>query len=285
MPVRGRGRSAEALESVIGSTNGVRCRSAARPRSAEAAYGDHGRCQFGAVRGAASGSGDGSMARIADANAHSGRTNERVTASAARCSPSRTMIDAVNLRPIFCIVSDRQASFNKFNRNKTLSLTTLIPPRYVRREWYYSKLARLGMYRKYRQVDFSTIDRLVFVCKGNICRSPYAESIATSIGCYATSCGIDALDGRCADNRAVTVAAERAVALGGHLTRSLEQVSLVPGDLVVLMEPEHVVSMRVREWSRGCQMSLLGLWHPEEQTRIFLTHTECRKTTFVDVSL
>ena len=56
--------------------------------------------------------------------------------------------------------------------------------------WHQAKNL-LGMYRSYRQVHWESVGRLVFVCKGNICRSAYTEAVAKSLGVAAISCGLD----------------------------------------------------------------------------------------------
>ncbi len=61
--------------------------------------------------------------------------------------------------------------------------------------YWYRILYFFGHYRAYCQIDWDSIDRLVFVCKGNICRSAYAEVVAKSIGIDSISCGIDTVTG------------------------------------------------------------------------------------------
>ena len=50
------------------------------------------------------------------------------------------------------------------------------------RTWWHRLRYLLGGYRAYRQVDWNSVERLVFVCKGNICRSAYAGALVTSRG-------------------------------------------------------------------------------------------------------
>src|SRR5262245_51985599 len=69
------------------------------------------------------------------------------------------------------------------------------------------KLAIVG-YEHFADIDWARVQRLVFVCKGNICRSPYAESKATTMGVTATSAGIEAASQRDADLVAIRVAKE-----------------------------------------------------------------------------
>ena len=129
-------------------------------------------------------------------------------------------------------------------------------------------LYALGVYRNVRDIDWSAVGRLVFVCKGNICRSPYAAARAHSLGARAISFGLDAADGAFADPVALTNALRRGVNLSGHRSTRLAPSSVAEGDLVIVFEPRHLVE--VRRWSMGrTPASLLGIWvqpmHPHIQ--------------------
>ena len=58
------------------------------------------------------------------------------------------------------------------------------------RTWKYKTIYQLGGFREYRNIDWDAIERLVFVSKGNICRSAYAEAVARSLDIKAVSCGV-----------------------------------------------------------------------------------------------
>ena len=77
---------------------------------------------------------------------------------------------------------------------------------------------------------------MVFACSGNICRSPYAEAKAHSLGVNASSFGLTADGSSPADPMALTVGRARGINLTGHRSRSPEEVSLGPRDLVVAPE-------------------------------------------------
>jgi protein-tyrosine phosphatase len=81
--------------------------------------------------------------------------------------------------------------------------------------------------------------RLIFVCSGNICRSPYAEAIARMRGLNAISCGTHTRTGLPADGLAVTEAARRAVDLTSHTTTRWEDIELEEGDLIIAMQLRH----------------------------------------------
>jgi len=127
---------------------------------------------------------------------------------------------------------------------------------YVGRYCYWM----LGGYRKYGRVGWSDVKRLVFVCRGNICRSAYAESFARARGLAAVSIGIDAMSGRPADATAIRIAKERNISLVGHRTTPLEDLDVEEGDLFVAMEPSQVARLEAQHWKSSSQITLLGLW-------------------------
>jgi len=79
--------------------------------------------------------------------------------------------------------------------------------------------------------------RVVFVCAGNICRSPYAEAVARRdcavAGVEFASAGLSALSGNRATAEALAVASERGVDLSGHRAQPLTPELEVSADLVV----------------------------------------------------
>ena len=119
---------------------------------------------------------------------------------------------------------------------------------------------KLGGYRRFRKIDWSRINRLVFVCKGNICRSPYAEIKAESYGIEAVSLGLHAKSGSPANPGAIANAAVRGVELGGHRSRHSCDIEILPGDLLVGMEPWHAHAMLHLVGKSGAQATLMGLW-------------------------
>lgn len=121
--------------------------------------------------------------------------------------------------------------------------------------WY-----KLGGYRRFREIDWSRVNRLVFVCKGNICRSPYAEMKVRRYGIEAVSLGLYAKSGSRADPIASTNAAVRDIDLAPHRSRHPDDIRIQPGDLLVGMEPWHArILLRLARKS-GAQTTLMGLW-------------------------
>ena len=125
--------------------------------------------------------------------------------------------------------------------------------------WWYRMLYLFGRYRGYRQVDWNSVERLVFVCKGNICRSAYAEAVAQSQDIEAISCGIDTIDGAPANEDAIRAATIKGIDLRGHRTTPIASMTLRKGDLLIAMEPWQAEYLK-QKLVKGSQCTLLGLW-------------------------
>lgn len=120
-------------------------------------------------------------------------------------------------------------------------------------------LYKFGIYRDYAQVDWESIERLVFVCKGNICRSAYAEAVARSLGVNAISCGLDTIEDASANARAINTAKALGYKLEEHVTQPIMYLVLKRTDLLIAMEPwqaEFLQDNIIRKHS----CTLLGLW-------------------------
>ena len=94
----------------------------------------------------------------------------------------------------------------------------------------------LGWLRADRLRRWPGQGRLVFVCSGNICRSPYAQEVARRHGIAAVSCGIDTNNGLPADSAAMRTAAQRGVDLSAHRTTKWEDLVVATGDVIVAMQ-------------------------------------------------
>jgi protein-tyrosine phosphatase len=125
--------------------------------------------------------------------------------------------------------------------------------------WWHRALYMLGNYRKYRQVNWTSVTRLVFVCKGNICRSAYAEGVARLLGFESISCGIDTVSGAMANEEAIRTAAQKGIDLKKHRTTPLESSILKSGDLLIAMEPWQAELLE-QQFGENYNCTLLGLW-------------------------
>ena len=83
---------------------------------------------------------------------------------------------------------------------------------------------------------------VLFVCKGNICRSPLAEAYFRSLvekdGRQITvrSAGLETTPGKPADAKAKAVALEHRLSLDEHATTQVHMELLDQSDLIVVME-------------------------------------------------
>lgn len=109
-------------------------------------------------------------------------------------------------------------------------------------------------------VDLKRAERLVFVCKGNICRSAYAGALAHGQGLAVASCGLDTTPGLPADAVAQRIAAGRGIDLAAHRTQRWLETELTGADLVLAMEPGQLRRIAKRVADVRGQVGLLGLW-------------------------
>jgi protein-tyrosine phosphatase len=102
--------------------------------------------------------------------------------------------------------------------------------------------------------------RVIFVCTGNICRSPYAEFVARTYGLEALSCGTHTTSGRPADRTAMEEAQRRGVDMKNHLTTRWQELELRAGDLIVTMQLRHALTVRPRAHQHGCYVVMLNAY-------------------------
>lgn len=103
------------------------------------------------------------------------------------------------------------------------------------------------------------MERLVFVCKGNICRSAYAEAVARSMGIKAISCGLQTVENAPANEDAIRTAQKMGIDLRAHRTTPIMYLELKKTDLLVVMEPKQARFLQ-RNMGRQHQYTLLGIW-------------------------
>jgi protein-tyrosine phosphatase len=125
----------------------------------------------------------------------------------------------------------------------------------------YLVMHRLGRYQAWAgpAIDWRAVDRVAFVCQGNILRSPYAEAFGLMLGARVTSFGIEAQRGSRTPLEGVRVAAEWGVDLSKHRSRRSADVGLGARDLIAVMEPRHAEVIG-QDRPQGTQVVLLGLF-------------------------
>jgi protein-tyrosine phosphatase len=175
----------------------------------------------------------------------------------------------------------------RMNRGAERAPPPRIPPFLLDPVWVRSRfggyrgLARLmlawgelmiGRHRRWKGVRWENVTRIVFVCHGNICRSPYAERRAVSHGLATASFGLSAECGAPADPVAISIATQRGIPLAEHKARDLKEFDFRSGDLLVAMEPRQVRAMSAALPPVPCQLTLLGLWSRPSRPHIHDPH-------------
>ena len=120
----------------------------------------------------------------------------------------------------------------------------------------------VGPYRKYGRVEFGKVKRLVFVCQGNVCRSPFAHYLASGMIKHVpvASMGLATSSGASAFTTAIAVAPSFSIDLQPHVATDVRDFEIRDGDLFLVMEDRHVERLRPYVAGRDVQVALLGLW-------------------------
>jgi protein-tyrosine-phosphatase len=85
--------------------------------------------------------------------------------------------------------------------------------------------------------------RILFVCTGNTCRSPFAEAVARGQGVEAESAGLAADAGAEPPDDAIAVARELGYDLSSHRARTLTDEMVERADVLVGMTAVHVEAL------------------------------------------
>lgn len=86
-------------------------------------------------------------------------------------------------------------------------------------------------------------ETILVVCLGNICRSPVGERLlqARLPGCRVGSAGIAAMVGQGAEAQSAETAARHGLSLEGHVARQFTPELGAAHDLILVMEPGHLL--------------------------------------------
>lgn len=115
--------------------------------------------------------------------------------------------------------------------------------------------------------------KVVFVCWGNICRSPMAERVAEK---WLADMGVDGVEmssaatsteelGEPIDPRAVRTLHAAGYRTDGHRAHQITADEIAEADLVVAMEQIHVDKMRAMTGHDNANVVLLSKFDPEAQ--------------------
>lgn len=124
----------------------------------------------------------------------------------------------------------------------------------------YVELAT-GRLRAFRLRHPERVQRVVYVCLGNICRSAYGDKVARELGLHVASFGLSTTTGAASPAEAVDAARRQGVDLHGHRAVDLGEFKVHPGDLLLVMEVRQAHELRRRLGPRtDVQICLLGMW-------------------------
>jgi len=105
--------------------------------------------------------------------------------------------------------------------------------------------------------------RVLFVCKGNVCRSAYAElrarsRVSASSGWEFSSAGLEARPGTPPPEDAVSVARQLGLDLSAHRSRSLSAIDPASVEVVFVMEPAQMLRGDLSPFRARSPVLLLG---------------------------
>lgn len=134
----------------------------------------------------------------------------------------------------------------------------------------------IGSINEFKNTDLSNVNRVVFVCLGNICRSAYAHQFANL--CHTNfeiaSLGLSTTTGVSANSIAKKIALESGVDMEIHRTTDFNDFTVKPGDLFLAMEIRQAKQLKNKLGSAADhQIALLGNWANPKHTHIHDPHT------------
>jgi protein-tyrosine phosphatase len=131
-------------------------------------------------------------------------------------------------------------------------------------------------------VAWDAVRRLVFICRGNICRSAFGAAVARSLGVSAMSFGLDTRRGGPADPGMREAARRFGHDLGGHRTAPIDDYAPLEGDLLLVFEMAQLRQLQllrpeaiIRPLGRWARPPRAYIHDPYANSRAFYSRT-CR---------
>ena len=117
----------------------------------------------------------------------------------------------------------------------------------------------LGRLDTFVHPNAAQIERLVFVCLGNINRSAFADKVAHSLGVKSISIGLSTTTGAPAFLKAIQTAPQFGIDLDSHRATDLKDYSYQPTDLLLVMEVRHAHRL-IAAGIPQASIAMLGHW-------------------------
>ncbi|MEP6587732.1 MAG: hypothetical protein ABJA84_03110 [Polaromonas sp.] len=130
----------------------------------------------------------------------------------------------------------------------------------------------MGQLDVHTRPDARRVDRLVFVCLGNINRSAFAEQVARALGANTCSIGLSTTTGAPAFHTAVAMAPQFGVDLTHHRATNLTDYSFRSTDLLLTMEIRHARQLAAAGIPKE-SIALLGHWSSPHRIHLHDPHT------------
>ncbi len=100
-----------------------------------------------------------------------------------------------------------------------------------------------GNFSSATSLDQSNIERLVFVCSGNICRSPFGEAVSLSENFPAVSYGLHCRGNDPAFDKTLHFSETLGYDLTAHRSQNIADYVPLDSDLLIVMEPAHLLEL------------------------------------------
>lgn len=144
------------------------------------------------------------------------------------------------------------------------------------RGWVRHLLAQaeltVGRIDKFIVLHPAEVQRLVFVCQGNINRSPFAEWVARKHGAMACSLGLATTTGAPAFEKAQRTAKRFSTDLSAHGATNFKDYRFQPGDVLFAMEVRHAKELLARGIPED-SVVLLGAWSTPRRIHLHDPHS------------
>ena len=129
------------------------------------------------------------------------------------------------------------------------------------RSFFQNHLYR-SVHKKAQSINFVSVKRIIFICEGNICRSPFAEIVASTIqkNIPVLSMGLSASGKHSPDKLAQKVAMEYGYDMSRLCSTKFDVEQIEEGDLLVVMEIYQYKLLADTVKNKRCQLVILGSW-------------------------